>query len=67
MSVYKYWAFTSFKAKCPIVTDEQISRFGYQRERCPTSGRLHWQGWVELKTALDRERVMRILKSILNT
>lgn len=40
------WCFTSFDEKAPV-DDGTIQYMCYQRERCPTTGREHWQGYVE--------------------
>ncbi|AXL65925.1 replication-associated protein [Millipede associated circular virus 1] len=45
----KFWCFTSFKDEHPNFCEETFSYITYQRERCPTSSREHWQGYVECK------------------
>jgi len=38
------WIFTSFQETAPVLEDVQY--LVYQRERCPETQRLHWQGYV---------------------
>lgn len=42
----KYWCFTSYKADAPVYSSE-VSYGVCQQEVCPTTGREHWQGYVE--------------------
>lgn len=45
------WCFTSYKVDNPLpIENEKIRYCIYQRERCPESGREHFQGYIELKT-----------------
>lgn len=47
----RHWVFTSYKVSEPIPFDESKFRYIiYQKERCPTSGREHYQGYCELKS-----------------
>lgn len=48
-SYSKYWCFTSFRAEKPTFTDD-VSYAVYQLERSPTTGREHYQGYVEFTT-----------------
>lgn len=64
---YPRWAFTLHvkdeNEKLDI--DESLCQFFcYQLERCPTTGRLHYQGYLECKSKSSRDRVKtRILRS----
>lgn len=40
------WCFTSFDEKAPC-DNGKIQYMCYQRERCPTTNKEHWQGYVE--------------------
>lgn len=47
----RYWLFTSYK---DVITQSQrpgASFFVCQRERCPSTNKEHWQGYIELDTA----------------
>ena len=59
----KCWCFTSFKAEKPELT-EAMDYICCQQETSPETGRLHWQGYVEMrerqqlsfmKTQIDNE------------
>lgn len=60
----KFWAFTSFKETI-FTTEEkhdfQCSYFVCQLERTPDTGRLHWQGYLELKVRGFTTKVQRII------
>lgn len=42
------WAFTSFDEKKPEFNSD-MRYLVYQQEKSPTTGRLHWQGYMQLK------------------
>jgi len=44
----KHWVFTSYDDAKPIYDEQTMSFLLYQREKCPTTGRLHWQGMFSL-------------------
>jgi len=46
---YKGFVFTSYEEKEPDYDSENMEYLVYQQERCPTTQRLHWQGYVEFK------------------
>jgi len=41
------WCFTLYRDDPPTITDG-IDYMCFQQERCPTTGNLHWQGYMEL-------------------
>lgn len=45
----KHWAFTSYEDEEPRIFG-RIQFMVYQRERCPRTQRLHWQGYLCLAT-----------------
>lgn len=57
----KFWCFTSFKDEPPQWSKEILSYLTYQRERCPNTQRLHWQGYL----ALHRSGSRRIVRDFL--
>lgn len=42
------WTWTSFKPEAPPTEPYHQRALVYQQEQCPTTGRLHWQGYMEL-------------------
>jgi len=58
------WCFTVFdNVPHPIVPDdEEVGYLVYQREECPTSGRLHWQGYIEFKSRKRFTTVQRYFR-----
>jgi len=46
----KYWCFTNFRTDCPILfitlPPLDMQCLEYQTEICPTTGRIHHQGWI---------------------
>lgn len=57
----KYWLFTSYKDDLPNYSEEHIQYMVFQRERCPTTGREHWQGYVEFYRRYRLSRVVGLL------
>lgn len=53
----KYWVFTSFKEDEPIFDEDKHSYLTYQREKSPSTGREHWQGYVEMRRSCARSEV----------
>lgn len=41
------YCFTSFDENAPTFNEETIRYLVYQREKCPKTEKLHWQGYVE--------------------
>lgn len=56
------WVLTSFRNDPPEFSDKYMRYMCYQREKCPKSGKLHWQGYVELKEGLELSAVKIILE-----
>lgn len=46
---FRHWCFTSFEIQAPVYSSEIMTKLMYQKERCPTSGTIHWQGFVTMK------------------
>lgn len=57
------WCFTLFKDPDEglFFDDEKISYVTYQGEKCPSTGKLHWQGYVEFKNVMRRRECQRAL------
>lgn len=49
------WAFTSFKEVEPKWNESVMKYMIYQREKCPSTGREHWQGYVKFKSPVRRK------------
>lgn len=48
--VAQNWCFTSFDLDKPHYDEAIMHYLCYQQETCPETGRLHWQGYMELKS-----------------
>lgn len=49
-SVLFRWMITSYDVdNTPVFVDADMHFLAYQKEKCPTTGRLHWQIYLELK------------------
>lgn len=46
----KDWMVTTFDDTAPVFREEHMEYLVYQREACPTSGKLHWQAYVKFFT-----------------
>lgn len=58
------WCFTSYKANFhqDLVTENNLIKYiVYQKEKCPDTGREHWQGYVQLKKTARMAAVKAIL------
>lgn len=55
------WVFTSFKDDEPTFDSGTHVYLVYQRECSPTTGRLHWQGYVKFRASVKRGRVQSSL------
>jgi len=60
MSMHKDWMFTSYEEECKL-PEAEIEYSVYQQEKCPSTGRLHWQGFVRFSTRKRFETVKRML------
>jgi len=58
---YKYWCFNSFEEDEPIWHPLVFEGMVFQREKCPETGRLHWQGFVKLKKKSTRFHLKELL------
>lgn len=50
LNKYKDWCFTQNKDEEPKWNEEKMKYLIYQLEQAPTTGKLHYQGFVQLKT-----------------
>ena len=62
MSRSRNYCFTSFEDDPPTLQDG-IKYLCYGKERCPKSGKLHWQGYVEFSDAISLTGAKRRLAS----
>jgi len=59
--VYKNVCFTAYQ-DAELYGDEDLHHYlVFQREICPTSGREHWQGYLELKKNMRRDAIAESL------
>lgn len=56
------WCVTSFEEGAPEFNAVTMRFLCFQRERCPDTGRLHWQVYVEFFDAIPISTVQRLLK-----
>jgi len=54
------WMITSFKEAAPIWSEDEMKYLVYQQEKCPTTEKLHWQAYVEMKNACRMAALKRI-------
>lgn len=51
-----HWCFTSFQIEThPLWNPATMRYLVFQKERCPKTGRLHWQGYVQFKKSMRRK------------
>lgn len=57
------WCFTSFKESAPDLgkVGGVVAYMVYQLEKCPSSEKKHWQGYLELNAALSMSSVKKLL------
>lgn len=55
------WAFTSYYLEGPIEFGEPLTYLVYGLEECPTTGELHWQGYLESKNKLSMKQVKKYI------
>lgn len=56
------WCFTSYRESPPALElPERVNYLVFQREKCPETGRLHWQGFVCFKTAVRKKGAQELL------
>lgn len=56
------WCFTSYAEELPVEFPDTVRYLIVQRERCETTGKLHWQGYVELTTPMKMGGVKKVLQ-----
>lgn len=56
----RFWCFTSFEKDPPSFTDA-MNYLIYQRERCPSTLKEHWQGFVQLKKSARLAGVKKLV------
>lgn len=57
----KCWVFTCFDAQAPVFDPNTMDFISYQQERCPHTGKLHWQGYLEIPRKLVLKSVKKII------
>lgn len=55
------WCFTSFAGEIGSSPQDACDYFVAQKERCPDTGREHWQGFVQFKLRVHRSRIQGLL------
>lgn len=60
----QYVCFTSFDENAPKYESSTMSYLCYGRERCSTTGRLHWQCYVEFKTRVTQSTIRTCFGSV---
>lgn len=56
------WCFTHYSVGVvPNFDGDHMKYQVYQLETCPTTGRIHWQGYVEMKHTIRRKAMMKML------
>lgn len=58
---YRNVMFTSYEQEPPVFDAQQMRYMVYQRERCPTTQREHWQGYVELRRQMRPRTLHQLL------
>lgn len=59
--------FTSFAEQCPKYKDNLMKYLVFGEEICPTTGKRHWQGYMELKNAYSWKKVHEALSNVHGT
>lgn len=58
----RHWCFTSYLPILEQKFDDKVVRYCvYQQEKCPDTGKLHFQGYIEFFDCLRRGQVKKIL------
>lgn len=63
---YHNYVFTSYQEMPPDWLAEKMHFLAYQQEICPTTGKKHWQGYVEWKHQPQRSACQKLLGSVKN-
>lgn len=58
---YSNLMFTSFEEDAPRFDPQTMRFMVYQRERCPNTDRLHWQGYLELRRRMRPRTLHQLL------
>lgn len=58
---YQDFCFTSHADEEPGWNDKDSNYIVYQREKCPKSGKLHWQGYVEFKSKCSINKLHKMI------
>jgi len=58
---YFYWCFNTFEEEEPLWNPLVFKGMVYQRERAPSTGRLHWQGFLKMIKKTTRFHLKELL------
>lgn len=58
------WLFTSYREEFPHFDEAKMKFLVYQREKCPTTERLHWQSYVVFHKQYRKKSALRILGNV---
>lgn len=60
---FRNWCFTSYTCPIlPIFDDDKMQYMTFQEERCPSTLKHHWQGYVEFKEKISIKAIKEIMK-----
>lgn len=57
-SKYRNYCFTAYKE--PVIMKDSVTFFIYQKECCPSTKKIHWQGYIELKKQMRYNEVKNL-------
>lgn len=57
---HRHICFTTYNESPPVYREDEMRYLIYQREKCPTSGKLHWQGYVEFFRKITFNTIKKI-------
>lgn len=58
------WCFTSYQPTQPLYDESFMNYLVYGKEHCPTTGRMHWQGYVEVKKKIRMTAIVKLMPHI---
>lgn len=58
---YQDFCFTSYDVEEPKYDEKICNYMVYQQEKCPTTGKLHYQGYVEFKSKTSINRMQKMI------
>ena len=58
------WCFTMYRTDEPVFNKESMTYMIFQREKCPDTGREHWQGYVYFKAQKTMSSTKRQLNDL---